>query len=117
MSSVKRMIRHRERYRAKIQRKSIPEPQGRGKADVRAAKAVNIKDALALKKKSGKLAREFDSLDLAALKAKLEESRKELFNLRFKHVTRQLESTAAMPAARRRVARILTLIKQKEVGA
>jgi large subunit ribosomal protein L29 len=117
MSAVKRTIRRLERYRAKAKGKSIPEPQGRGKADARAGKAINIKAALAQKKKSGKPAREFDNLDLAALQARLEETRKELFNLRFRHATRQLESTAAIPAAKRRIARILTLIKQKEVGA
>ena len=117
MSAVKRKVRHLERHRAKIKGKSIPEPQGKGKAEARAGKAVNLRAALAQKKKSGKLVREFDALDLAGLKVKLEETRKELFNLRFKHATRQLESTAAIPAAKRRVARILTLIKQKEVGA
>ena len=116
MSAVKRKVRRLERYRAKVKGKRIPESQGRGKADLRVAKAVNIKAALALKKTSGKLAREFDNLALAALKDKLEETRKELFNLRFKHATRQLESTAAISVAKRRIARILTLIKQKEVG-
>ena len=117
MSAVKRKIRHLERYRAKIKRKRIAEPVGRGKADARAGKAVNIKAALAQKKKSGKLAREFDKLSADALATKLAETRVELFNLRFKHATRQLESTAALSAAKRRIARILTLIKQKEVGA
>ena len=117
MSVLKRKVRRLERFRAKIKGKTIAEPQGKGKAEARAGKIVNIQAAIALKKKSGKLAREFDNLDVVGLKAKLEETRKELFNLRFKHATRQLESTAAIPAAKRRVARILTLIKQKEVGA
>ena len=117
MSAIKRKVHRLERHRAKIKGKSIPELEGKGKAESRAAKVVNIQAAVALKKRSGKLTREFDNLDVAALKARLEETRKELFNLRFKHATRQLESTAAIPATKRRVARILTLIKQKDVGA
>ncbi|MDR2488635.1 MAG: 50S ribosomal protein L29 [Desulfovibrio sp.] len=77
---------------------------------------MNIRAALALKKKSGKAAREFDNLDMDKLKNMLEETRKELFTLRFRHATRQLGSTASIPAAKRRIARILTLIRQKEVG-
>ncbi|MDR2075743.1 MAG: 50S ribosomal protein L29 [Desulfovibrio sp.] len=61
--------------------------------------------------------REFEALGLEDLRTRLEETRKELFTLRFRHATSQLENVAAIPAARRRVARILTLIKQKEVGA
>ena len=117
MSAVKRNVRRLERYRAKVKGKSIPELQGKGKAEARAGKVVNIQAAVALRKTSGKLTREFDNLGLAELKTQLEETRKELFNLRFKHATRQLENTASIPAAKRRVARILTLIKQKEVGA
>ena len=117
MSALKRKVHRLERHRAKIKGKTIAEPQGRGKAEARAGKVINLQASLALKKKSGKRVREFDNLDVAGLKAKLEETRKELFNLRFKHATRQLESTATIPAAKRRVACVLTLIKQKEVGA
>ena len=117
MSAVKRKVRHLERYRAKIKTKRIPQPEGRGKADSRAATEVNIRAALVQKKVSGKLSREFDNLGATELSGKLEEARKELFNLRFKHATGQLEDVASIPATKRRIARILTLIKQKEVGA
>ena len=117
MSAVKRKVRRLERFRAKVKTRSIPQVEGRGKADAREGKAVNLRTALALKKKSGKAATEFDAMDVVALKGQLDETRKELFNLRFKHATGQLERVSDLSVYRRRVARILTLIKQKEVGA
>lgn len=117
MSALQRKVRRLERYRAKNKGGRISEPMGKGKTEARAGKAISIQAAIALKKTSGKLTCEFDNLGLAELKTKLEETRKELFNLRFKHATRQLDNTASIPAAKRRVARLLTLIKQKEVGA
>ena len=117
MSSVKRKVRKLERHRAKAKVKSIPEIQGKGKAEARAACEVNLRTALALKKESGKAVREFEALSVDQLKDKLSEVRKELFNLRFKHATGQLERVSDLSVYRRQVARILTLIKQKEVGA
>jgi large subunit ribosomal protein L29 len=117
MSAVKHTVRRRERYRAKVKGIKIPAQQGRGKADARAARRVNLECAVAQKKGSGKAMREFESLGLAELAGKLAEARKELFNLRFKQATGQLESTAALSALRKRIARILTLMTQKEVGA
>lgn len=116
MSSIKRKVRRMERYRAKVKTKSIPQAEGRGKADAREGKAVNLRAAEALKKKSGKAAKEFESMDADALRAQLDEARKELFNLRFRHATGQLDRVSEISAYRRRVARILTLIRQKEVG-
>ena len=117
MSSVRKRPRKLERYRKKLVAKAIPEAQGKGRTEAQKAKAVNIRAALAHKKVSGKLSRELDKLGLEELGQKLEESRKELFTLRFKHATAQLVNVAAMSAAKRRIARILTLIKQKEMGA
>lgn len=117
MSSVRKQPRQPERYRKKLIKKSVPEPQGKGKAEARAATAVNIQASLALKKTAGRYARELDKLSVSELRQKLDDSRKELFNLRFKHATAQLVNVAAIPAAKREIARILTLIKQKEMGA
>jgi large subunit ribosomal protein L29 len=117
MSMVKRRARRLERFRAKVKTKSVPELPGRGKAEVRMARKVNMETAAARKKISGKAMREFESLGVVSLREKLAEARKELFNLRFKHATAQLESVAALSALRKRIARILTLITQKEVGA
>ncbi|MDL2271689.1 50S ribosomal protein L29 [Desulfovibrio sp. OttesenSCG-928-I05] len=54
-----------------------------------------------------------EGLDEAQLKTKLAEARADLFNLRFKHATGQLEKSAELPAARREVARILTYLTKK----
>jgi large subunit ribosomal protein L29 len=116
MSSVTRKPRRLERYRAKPA-KNRPEIQGAGKTRAREAKALALREALLRKKATGRAMREFEALGLEDLRTRLEETRKELFTLRFRHATSQLENVAAIPAARRRVARILTLIKQKEVGA
>ncbi|MDL2279205.1 50S ribosomal protein L29 [Desulfovibrio sp. OttesenSCG-928-G11] len=56
-------------------------------------------------------------MDQAQLQTRLVETRKELFNMRFKLATGQLQDVAAISAAKRRIARILTLMKQKELGA
>jgi large subunit ribosomal protein L29 len=60
--------------------------------------------------------RELREMDAAALGAKLTQERKALFDLRFSHAAAQLENTSALPAARRNIARILTILKEKEVG-
>ena len=117
MSAVKRKVRHLERYRAKVKVKSIPQPEGRGKSDARKGTAVNLLAAIALKKKSGKGVAEFDSMNADALQTALADARKELFNLRFRHATGQLDRVSELSAYRKRIARILTLIKQQEVGA
>ena len=53
-------------------------------------------------------------MSVEQLKAKLSEARQEVFNLRFKHATGQLEKVAELPAAKREVARVLTYLKKKE---
>lgn len=117
MSSVKRKVRRLERYRKTHKSPAIAERQGKGKLQAREATALSLKTAMQLKKASNKLVKELDSLSVAELEAKVKEARQELFNLRFKHATGQLENVAALSATKRQIARILTLIKQKEVGA
>ncbi len=58
--------------------------------------------------------KELRQLDKTALEAKLAEQRKALFDLRFSHATAQLEKTSSLPAARKSVAQILTILKEKE---
>jgi large subunit ribosomal protein L29 len=116
MRSAVRKPRRLERYRGKPA-KGRPEIQGQGKALAREAGVLALREALSRKKVVGRAMREFEALGPDELRAKLAEARKELFTLRFRHATSQLENMAALPAARRRIARILTLIKQKEVGA
>ena len=117
MSAVKRKVRRLERFRAKVKTKTVPELPGKGKRDALAARKVNIETALARKKVSGKAMQGLESLALEELKTRLDEARKELFTLRFRHATGQLESVASLSSARKTIARILTLITQKEVGA
>ncbi|MDR1242970.1 MAG: 50S ribosomal protein L29 [Deltaproteobacteria bacterium] len=59
-------------------------------------------------------AQELRKLSAEELRQKLTESRQELFNLRFRHATAQLENTSELPRAKRNIARILTLLGQKE---
>lgn len=48
---------------------------------------------------------------------RLTESKAELFNLRFQHVTGQLENISRMQVARKEVARVLTELRQREIEA
>ncbi len=50
------------------------------------------------------------------LKALNTERRRELFDLRFKHYTGQLVNTAELKTARRDVARIETIIREREIA-
>ncbi|QCQ21050.1 50S ribosomal protein L29 [Desulfoglaeba alkanexedens] len=48
------------------------------------------------------------------LRQKLAEIREALFNLKFQHATGQLENTAQLGKYRRDVARVLTVLREKE---
>ena len=52
----------------------------------------------------------------AELQKKLEEAHQELFNLRFKLATKQLVNHRQLPAVRKRIARINTIIRERELG-
>jgi large subunit ribosomal protein L29 len=60
--------------------------------------------------------------DLAAksaveLAGEAEKLQKELFDLRFKHGTRQLADTGSLRKTRRQLARVLTVARQKQIAA
>ena len=55
--------------------------------------------------------------DLGELLEELRESKHEALNLRFRNATGQLENTAEIRRVRRRIARINTLIRQREIAA
>ncbi len=59
---------------------------------------------------------EIKALGDAELQKKLEEAHQELFNLRFKLSTRQLVNHRQLPAVRKRIARINTIIRERELG-
>ena len=46
---------------------------------------------------------------------RLKEARGESFNLRFRHATGELENTAGLGAARRDVARLMTIARQRGI--
>ena len=56
-------------------------------------------------------------LDIAGLVAELRASKQEALNLRFRHATGQLDKTSELRKARRRIARLNTLIRQREIAA
>jgi large subunit ribosomal protein L29 len=51
------------------------------------------------------------------LETRLAEAKAELFNLRFQHVTGQLDNYARLVEVKRDVARILTLLREREIEA
>ena len=57
---------------------------------------------------------ELKASDVADLQAKLVDAKKELFNLRFQNATNQLDNTARIKEVRKNIARIQTVITEKE---
>jgi large subunit ribosomal protein L29 len=57
--------------------------------------------------------REMTDLELNAELAKM---KKDLFNMRFQHVTGQLENPIKMREVKRNIARVKTIIREKELG-
>jgi large subunit ribosomal protein L29 len=55
-------------------------------------------------------------LDAEGLEEKLRESKEELFNLRFQAATGQLESHGRLRTVKREIARIYTVIRERELG-
>ncbi len=53
-------------------------------------------------------------LSVEELRAKLAAQRQEVFTLRLRHATAQLENTSELKSARRQVARIMTVLQEKE---
>lgn len=60
-------------------------------------------------------AKELRQLGIGELHKKLKELRKELFNLRFQHATAQLENTQRIPQVKKDIARVLTVLREKEL--
>ena len=62
------------------------------------------------------IAHELDELTATDLEAKLREAKEELFNLRFQAATGQLESHGRLNAVRKDIARIYTVVRERELG-
>ena len=56
-------------------------------------------------------------LDINELVEELRETKHEALNLRFRNATGQLENTAEIKKVRRQIARINTLIREREIAA
>ena len=61
-------------------------------------------------------AAELRAVSAEDLAAKLAESKEELFNLRFQNATGQLDNTARLRAVRKDIARIYTVMRERELG-
>ena len=62
-------------------------------------------------------AAEFAQLNDTELVGRLTEAKEELFNLRFQSATGQLDNTSRLGQVRKDIARINTLIRQREIDA
>ena len=60
-------------------------------------------------------ASELQVLDIDELETRLADSKKELFNLRFQHVTGQLDNNARLGQLKKDIARILTVLRDREI--
>ena len=65
---------------------------------------------------SGTTAPELRELDAEALTARLREAKEELFNLRFQMATGQLTNNRRLRVVRHDIARIYTVIRERELG-
>ena len=64
--------------------------------------------------KTSKYLEELKTQSAAELQQQLVEAKKELFNLRFQNATNQLDNTSRIKEVRRNIARIQTIITQKQ---
>lgn len=62
-------------------------------------------------------ASDFRELSLDELKARVRDLREEVFNLRFRLATGQLENTSKVSIAKRDLARLLTVLSEKQSRA
>jgi large subunit ribosomal protein L29 len=65
---------------------------------------------------TGLTADELRSSSPEELTSKLAEAKEELFNLRFQSATGQLESHGRLRAVRKEIARIYTVLRERELG-
>jgi large subunit ribosomal protein L29 len=61
-------------------------------------------------------AHELDEMTNVDLESKLREHKEELFNLRFQAATGQLESHGRLRTVKRDIARIYTVVRERELG-
>jgi large subunit ribosomal protein L29 len=61
--------------------------------------------------------KEIRALDISGLKQKIAELSEELFRLKIRHASGQLESTVMLGKIRRDIARVNTVLKEKEAAS
>ena len=61
-------------------------------------------------------AHQLDELNDIDLESKLREAKEELFNLRFQAATGQLESHGRLRTVKKDIARIYTVVRERELG-
>ena len=59
---------------------------------------------------------EIRALSDEELSKRLEEAHRELFNLRFRLATRQLVNHRELPKVKKRIARMKTVVRERELG-
>ena len=64
-----------------------------------------------------KLMMEIAGMDIESLVTELAAVKQEAFNLRFRNATGQLDSPSKLRDARRQIARINTVLRQREIAA
>ena len=62
-------------------------------------------------------AKELHELTIEELNAKVKELSEELFNLRFRHAIGQLENPSSLKNCRKDIARVKTILREKELAA
>jgi large subunit ribosomal protein L29 len=65
---------------------------------------------------AGTKAHELDEMNDVDLEQRLREAKEELFNLRFQAATGQLESHGRLRTVKRDIARIYTVVRERELG-
>ena len=65
---------------------------------------------------NGVKAHELDEMNDVDLEAKLREAKEELFNFRFQAATGQLESHGRLRTVKKDIARIYTVVRERELG-
>ena len=61
--------------------------------------------------------KEIRELSLEELKSKLGDLKSELFNLRFQYATNQLDNPMKIVETKKSIAKVMTVIKEKEMNA
>ena len=62
-------------------------------------------------------AKEIREMSVSELEAKLKDLKSELFNLRFQHATKQLDNPMVIVSVKKDIARVKTVIRERELKA